>query len=55
MAPIEITKAQLLNLIESDPGIEYMGRIQVGTETRLYYRTYVQPVTYRFKIVYIVE
>lgn len=35
----EVTKAKLAELLEEDDALEYMGRIQIGTEMRLYYRT----------------
>ena len=35
---IEITKDKLVELIEVDDALEYMGRISINGEMRLYYR-----------------
>lgn len=55
MPPTEITKAQLLELMETDHGLEYFGRIEIATEIRLYYRKRMLVSPEPFKIVYIVE
>jgi len=36
---VEITKGRLLELIEEDDALEYMGRININGEMRLYHRT----------------
>jgi len=53
----EITKARLLELIDKDDALEYMGRININGEMRLYHRTRVgaagEPRGY--KVAYVVE
>lgn len=57
MVIIEISKSQLVEYMEEDPTLQYMGDIQVGTEQRSYYRTAIDAgdTTQGYKIVYIVE
>lgn len=53
----EISKADLVLLLESNTNIEFFGKIRIGSETRLYYRTTdgmaEKPTIY--KLIYIVE
>ena len=53
----EITKTELLALLQTDDAIQYVGKLIINTEIRLYYRTCIgaadEPKGYL--IVYIVE
>lgn len=55
--PSEITKAKLVELLEEDDALEYMGRIRINTDMRLYYRSRIgaadDPKGYQ--VAYVVE
>ena len=51
----EISKAQLLGLLESNSSIDYVGRMQMATDMRLYYRLRVEDEPVRHEVVYVVE
>lgn len=55
--PIQISKTKLVQLLEEDDAIEYVGRIQINTEMRLYYRTRIDAADNGngFIVVYVVE
>lgn len=53
----EISKSQLVSLLQEDDAIEYEGKIQINSEMRLYYRTRIGAANEEkgYKLVYIVE
>jgi len=52
----QVTKAELIDLIETGHVNLYLGTFDVGTETRAFYRSYrgAAPEPAGFKIVYVV-
>lgn len=54
---LQITKAELIDLLETDKAIEYVGKIQINTDMRLYYRTRIGAAQepQGFILVYVVE
>ena len=53
----KITKSRLVELLEMDDALEYMGRININGEMRLYYRSRIgaadEPTGYLVK--YVIE
>lgn len=53
----QITKSELVTLLEIDDAIEYVGKVQINSEMRLYYRTRIDAAATLkgYLLVYVVE
>ena len=50
----EISKAQLVSILENNVCIEYVGKVMVSSQMRLYYRVQGSG-PYLYELVYVVE